>query len=384
MSFPPSEVLAAHNEKFFMMRLADRVNLVLGSSGLTAAVSDAGMKSAVVISLPEGRNAVLGTYTRLPGCYLVWVAGHGPQRWPLDSDVDSVAHMFAAAARSHVASAGQLDSPYRWGRLHESTYTQLANELLDAGVDAGAISLPPFFVESLDGSLGGNRLSERVTITFRGGHARLCVTHDERYGWSVDLHSDGATGPDSGRLNARVALGAGDGYPPIKLSSDRIPELARVLARSSDWVSDPDVPWLEQFSTFPWNTDWKCHEDRELYVLELLAANGVLGDFDGWAEGRAWTDGKTMVAFDHSTSGANLAKVQRLFAGAAVEQLRLCLVCTTGGFTRTAVQWADKADSALFTLDATGHLRPWSAWASALTPIPSEPFSYDSQGRVQT
>jgi hypothetical protein len=86
-----------------MTDLAGRVDQCLTGSSLAARTAAAGARTAVVIELPDGTNAVLGADGTT---YVSWIAGMGPTRWPLSDPVDEVAQRFASTATARAARSG--------------------------------------------------------------------------------------------------------------------------------------------------------------------------------------------------------------------------------------------------------------------------------------
>ncbi len=156
MNFPPADVLAAEMLFYRLSGMAGRLAELLVPWGLAGTVehSPETLAQYIKVPLPGGGNVILLFHSKG-----AWVIGgppsagltpDGPTAWPLETEEAELLRAVAEFVRAYIEKR-PLRSPWAWGRTAASAITELADELLTAGVPRSALDVPrPLRVEDRD------------------------------------------------------------------------------------------------------------------------------------------------------------------------------------------------------------------------------------------
>lgn len=419
MPFPPSDMVAAFAVHLRFKSLEQTLRERHPELAERTRFDDSQGGMLLKVALSGGRSVALA-HVRM-GHAIVWavvdpVLDSEPSVWPLNTPDGALVDAVAAHASAHLAGE-PVASPWRWHESEPSEMTELADLLDAAGVRVrrvaagnGYFAYGPRYAPKLD--VVGGHGGKFVEMEFPQAFVRVCLK--PALGWLVDLHTPQWGG--WGRLRLDRCLGRmpkpSPGLPRADVS---VEEIAELLGKGpAAWDTEP--PWapprsVAQNSGFPEPSlmeglfedspiqerlsGWgESLEGRNILTSEKTAQHRMsalappqitdavlrqltaLGFSDLMAGGAGIPIESSAFHFEWRSTAKNLAapEIQRLngLAAAAGDDLpKRLIVITSGGLTRPAADFTDKAKAYAFRLNrATGSLTALNSLADeALLPV---------------
>ena len=281
--------------------------------------------------------------------------------WPLETPEELLVKIVELTFR-HAVHGIALPSPFAWGHPETSRIIELADRLVQQGVDRTCIDLPPLRALNDDGKLLAHPEANQLELTDRGDTPRKLVVRHAPEGWTVDQVMAG-TGA-SGRLNLADSLQVS---PMFGITADgdvELENLAEVLVEDTGWSQLDEGPQLFRFAETPKQQEVVDAHSARIAAQEWLAWAGVLKR-DGEASDRA---AEIELLIDWRERPVDPARVQR-YMGTAAANKRTAVVVARDGFSRRARQWGDEAGMMLFRITSDGELQPANATADLHTPV---------------
>ncbi|WP_225850620.1 hypothetical protein [Streptomyces sp. HPF1205] len=405
MPFPPSDMVAAFAVHLQFKSLEQALRKRHPALAERTGFDDSQGGMLLKVALTGGRSVALA-HVRM-GHAIVWavvdpVLDSEPSVWPLNTPDDALVDAVAAHASAHLGGE-PVASPWRWHESEPSEMTELADLLDAAGIRVrrvaagnGYFAYGPRYALKLDivGGYGG----KFVEMEFPEAFVRVCLK--PALGWLVDVHTPQWGG--WGRLRLDRCLGRMSsprpGLPRADVSVEEIAELLRkgpaTWDMESPWTASPsraessgfpepmlleglfeDSPVQEMLPEWRESLGGSAALDDEgtarhrvgpLAPQEITKAVlrqlTVLGFSDLQAGGAGVPIESGAFHFEWRSAAKDLSapEIQRLngLAAAAGDDLpKRLIVITSGGLTRPAADFADKAKAYAFRLNtATGRL----------------------------
>ncbi|MEU8028031.1 hypothetical protein AB0C13_05260 [Streptomyces sp. NPDC049099] len=322
--------------------------------------------------------------------------------WPLNTTPNEVLVDALHAHASAYLAGVPVASPWRWHESEPSDMTELADLLVERGVcvrrvAAGNTYFPYGPRDELKLHIADSSEGAYVEAEFTGAFVRVSLKPS--IGWLVDMHC-----PERGawrRVDLSYCLWGKE------LPTPGVPRAAVTVNRLADLIGDGPKAWGK--SCPPWEPPKTARASaepqsnvqgslfrvdatgphsaprspgpRELaeVVLEQLTAFGFgdvrEGDSDSPIHSEAYH-----IEWSGRTKTLSTSDIQRLngLAAAAGEDVpKRLIVITSGGISRPAADFADRAKAFIYHPDpATGRLFPLNSRADELLPPGTEPDRY--------
>jgi hypothetical protein len=304
--------------------------------------------NTVMIDLPPHNNdpcprVVLGSVTRgtQPRWLILGNAGFTLKSsvWDLSTSEECLVHaaleMYAACVEERAVS-----SPWRWAESEQSPIVEAAEILSHQGHDVEAVASTNRLVPD---PIEGNDPPSSVPVGF-GDALRIkldrgvaTLARKPTLGWVLDVSNHFVT--------RRLDLGfysTGETSTQPGLQSEDIAEVVRAVERAL-----AALPWGPLEGTLD-ALDVRLEESPLHHAVAWwMRELGYPGTYASELRPDVVSSVKVKVMTKKSPAG--LADVQRAFAQATVEEMKLC-VFSAEGFTRSATRWADTAGAPLFNI----------------------------------
>jgi hypothetical protein len=346
MGFPTSDEIASFSN---FLRLSGIRDMVVSArpelKNVTSAGSTAG--NALTIELPahpagSHNRVVLGQVRSHHVTH--WLLGgprpHGlvTSAWELDTEEEYLRDAVLATYDACLAKS-EVPSPWRWAEPTPTFVVQVADALADAGIAVDAVAssnrlVPDPSARDDESKTIPPSFGDALRVELEWGTATLA--HKPSLGWVLDANDRVITR----RLDLGLFATGGPSVAP-GCATDDPAALAKAVARG---VREGRWDSLEGqlrhsgivYSNQPllYATAW--------WMRELGYPLAEVVDFES----------PRVISAQHVVTAAKrcgLGDVQRAFAQATVEDKALVMFAT-GGYTRDAVKWADKAHLPLFNL----------------------------------
>ena len=246
MGFPTSDLLQSEMLFYRLTGLASQITKELSDCGATAEVGHTeNLKQYVKIPIQGGGAVLLTMDPWFPGAWrLAWpTLGLRVEQsaWPLETPEELLVKIVELTFR-HAVHGIALPSPFAWGHPETSRIIELADRLVQQGVDRTCIDLPPLRALNDDGKLLAHPEANQLELTDRGDTPRKLVVRHAPEGWTVDQVMAG-TGA-SGQLNLADSLQVS---PMFGITADgdvELENLAEVLVEDTGWSQLDEGPQL--------------------------------------------------------------------------------------------------------------------------------------------
>ncbi|MFD9001134.1 hypothetical protein ACFV0T_09225 [Streptomyces sp. NPDC059582] len=330
------------------------------------------------------------------------VLGSEPSVWPLNTTPNEVlVDAVHAHASAHLASV-PVASPWRWHESEPSDMTELADLLVERGVHVRRVAAGNTYFtygprHELKLHIADRREGAYVEAEFPGAFVRVSIKPS--VGWLADMHC-----PEWGawrRVDLSYCLWGRE------LPTPGVPRADVTVSQVADLIGDGPKAWVK--SSAPWkppktscaSAEPQSDVQESIFrmdatepdsalrlpgpgelaevVLEQLTAFGFGDVREGGSDSPIHSDAYH-IEWSDRTKTLSTSEIQRLngLAAAAGDDVpkRLILI-SSGGISRPAAAFADKARAFTYHLDpATGRLFPMNSRAAELLPPGTEPDRY--------
>jgi hypothetical protein len=352
--------------------LSDRIEMHSPLSSLPAMLS---------VRISGGRRVLLWLtrFARPHDYYPFWlIAGPDDEGLPRIWDAVTSPEVLADAVRERVRAFEEQHveaSPWRWDEPDgQASIVRLADALAGSSFDVRLV-------------VSGNRIRTTQTVDgveafpfrehegdfleFKVGHRSVRISRKKEIGWLADVHD-----PEldvQWRIDLHWLLDKEAGSLPGYTEDDQVLGRLHQVIEAAVWDGPPE----NVVNSPPSKGDRpRIAADRDrsdslspqqalqVTMRELLALGFADVTIEGDAESASLTSETLSIASTARPKALGLADVKHLYADASIAKKRLMVLLRTGGMTRPAEEFANRAGALVFWADKkTGLLAPYGGLA---------------------
>jgi hypothetical protein len=345
MGFPTSDEIASFG---MFLRLSGIRDMIIAARPELENVTSAGSTAANALTIelpsdPAGYHdrVVLGQVRSHHVAHWL-VAGPGPQgfvtsAWDLNIEKEHLRDAVLATYDACLAKS-EVPSPWRWAEPTRSFIVQVADALVDAGIEVDAVAssnrrVPDLSARDDESKTVPESFGDALRIELEWGTATLA--HKPSLGWVLDANDH--------LITRRLDLGLfATGEPSI----------------APGYATDDPAALVEAVARGVREGRWDSLEGQLRHSSIVYSDRPLLYATAWWMRELCYPlaevdlESPRVISAQHVVTAAKrcgVGEVQRAFAEATVEGKPLVMFATRG-YTRDAVKWADKAHLPLFNL----------------------------------